>query len=244
MGETGGEVEKFIKMISIIIPIHNNAKTLPKCLPSIFAQTVKPAEIIFVDDGSKDYSLEILKKIIDEKNPDVKTKIVRQVNKGAPAARNRGFDESSGKFVLFLDADVIMKPEMLEKMLKALKNNPGCSYAYSSFKLGQHKMKAQKFDAQKLKKINYISTMSLIEREHFPRFDESLKKFQDWDLWLTMLEKDHTGVATKEILFKAIPNKKGMSRWLPKFAYKLPWKFGVVKEYDKRREIIKKKHGL
>ena len=231
-------------MISIIVPIHNNEKTLPLCLESIFNQTVKPTEIILVDDGSADNSLEVLKQITN-KESELRIKIVEQQNKGAPAARNNGFDESRGEFILFLDADVIMEPEMLEKMLEALRANPENSYAYCSFKLGRHKMIAQKFDAQKLKEVNYISTMSLIRRAHFPRFDESLKKFQDWDLWLTMLEKGHTGVAIEEILFKAIPNKQGMSHWLPKFAYKLPFfKPKSVKEYEKRREIIRKKHNL
>lgn len=230
-------------MISVIIPAYQHGKEIEKCLKSIFSQTFKDYEIIVVNDGSTDNTLEILEKYKD------KIKIINQENKGAGVARNLGYANSQGEFILFCDADMVLKSEMLEKLLGALKNNPDKSYAYSSFKFGWKEFKGGKFNPEKLRKINYIHTSALIRREHFPKFDESLKKFQDWDLWLTMLENNYHGIWVPEILFKIKPRKTGISHWLPSFFYKWPLKklgicSKIINDYEKAKEIIYKKHRI
>ena len=134
---------------------------------------------------------------------------------------------------------------MLELMLKTLKDNPSASFCYSSFIWGHKKFKLWPFDAEKLKIMPYITTTSLIRLKDFSGFDESLKKFQDWDLWLTMLYQGRTGVWIDKILFKmAVGGTQTMSNWLPALAYKLlPW-LPQVKKYNKAMAIIKKKHNL
>ncbi|TSC95432.1 MAG: family 2 glycosyl transferase [Parcubacteria group bacterium Athens1014_10] len=229
--------------ISVIIPVYQHAKEVEKCLKTIFNQTFKNYEIIVINDGSTDNLLEVLEKY---KN---KIKIISQENKGAPAARNRGFKESRGKVILFCDADMELKRAILEKLFKILKKNPEKSYVYPSFKFGWKKFRCGEFNSEKLKEMNYIHTSALIRREHFPGFDESLKKFQDWDLWLTMLARGYEGIWLPEILFKIKPRKKGMSCWLPSFFYKLPLKkIGIYSktfnDYQQAKSIIKKKHNL
>lgn len=230
--------------ISVIIPAYQHAGELPDCLESIFAQTIKPFEIIAVNDGSTDNTSEVLELYINRG-----VKIIEQENKGANAARNRGFDESSGDFVIFCDADIVMRPDCLEKMAEALEKNPNASYAYSSFKFGFKIFKLWPFDSDKLKEMPYIHTSSLIRRSHFPRFDENIRRLQDWDLYLLMLEKGHTGVWVQEILFTVKPRKNGMSEWIPSFFYKIPWPIlgftpTTIKKYRSAEEIIKKKHNL
>jgi hypothetical protein len=88
----------------------------------------------------------------------------------------------------------------------------------------------------------YIHTTSLIRRDHFVGFDPSLKRFQDWDLWLTMMEKGDHGYYLPEILF-TVSAGGTMSHWLPKFAYRLPW-LKKVKQYLAAEQIIKAKHHL
>ena len=229
--------------ISVIIPTYEHGDTIETCLLSLFNQTFKNFEIIVVNDGSTDNTVKILEKYKD------KIKIINQENRGAPAARNRGFKKSGGEFLIFCDADVKAKPNMLLKMLEVLEKHPEVSYAYSSFRFGWKNFRLHEFDGNALRKMNYITTTSLIRREHFPGFDESLKKFQDWDLWLTMLEQGHIGVWVPEILFDILDTKATMSRWLPSFMYKIPWgKIGwapkTIKKYKEALQIIKGKHYL
>ncbi|MFA6422553.1 MAG: hypothetical protein WCV92_04085, partial [Candidatus Buchananbacteria bacterium] len=125
-----------------------------------------------------------------------------------------------------------------------LNENPESSYAYSSFIWGWKKFKLWAFDPERLRQMPYIHTSALIRREHFPRFDLSLKKFQDWDLWLTMLEQGHEGVWVDEVLFRVMASGT-MSSWLPSFVYKLPFlKTKSKDKYEKAMEIIKEKHKL
>ena len=164
-------------------------------------------------------------------------------------ARNRGFREAKGKYLLFCDADIVMRPDCLEKMVHALESHPQASYAYVSFRFGFKTFKLWPFDPDLLRKMNYIHTTSLIRREHFPGFDESVKRLQDWDLWLTMLEQGHTGVWVPEILFRAIPHKGGMSLWVPGIVYRIPWRrFGIrirnVEKFLEAEKVMKKKHNL
>ncbi len=222
--------------ISVIIPVYNTGNTINDCLTSIFGQTFTDIEVIAVNDGSTDSSWSELVKWQN------KVKIFNQVNKGAPAARNFGFKRSESDYVIFCDADVIMKSDMLEKMYQVLQNNPDRAYVYSSFKFGWKVFKLWPFNLDKLKLGPYIPTTSLVRRKFFPGFDESLKKFQDWDLWLTISEHGGSGIWIDEVLFKAITGGT-MSRWWPKFIYKLTW-LKFVKRYNQAKEIIQKKHNL
>lgn len=232
-----------LEEISVIIPVYNHAHTLERSLRSLAAQTIKPLEVIIINDGSTDNFNEVIKQI--KKNLPIK--IIEQENKGANAARNLGWQMTTGDYIIFWDADTVAQPEMLEKMFQALKNNPQASYAYSQYKFGWKKMTSHIFDPKLLQKINYVDQTSLVRRSDLPSggCDASLRRFQDWDLWLTMLEDNKTGVLVPEVLYKKIVRgRKGISSWLPKFIFKLPWKIEQVKEYEKAREIILKKHGL
>lgn len=233
-------------LISIIIPIHNHALVVRSSIQSIIHQTYRPIEIIIVNDGSTDNFCEIEKELLSDVNlRQFNLRIINQDNKGAPSARNAGFAVSSGNFVIFWDADTIAKPEMLKKMKHALDSRPSASFVYSDFKFGWKKIFSTEFDAKKLKINNYIDTTSLIRKIDFPGFDESIKRFQDWDLWLTIIGKNKTGIYLPEILYKKLTGKrKGISKWVPRIFFKLPWKIRAVQDYESARRVIVAKHGL
>lgn len=160
-------IEKCAKkapLISVIIPSRPFEKN--ESLESLSNQTYKNIEIITVVDRKK---------------------------KGAPWARNNGFKKSKGKFVLFSDNDLDWDKDAISCMYKTLIANPKVAYAYGSYTLDGKLIGNKEFSSHDLWKWNYISTMSLIRREDFPGFDEKLKKFQDWDIWLTLLGKGKEG---------------------------------------------------
>ncbi len=204
--------------------------------------------MIIVNDGSTDITHEQLIEMVKCQMPapsndsGSNVKCLYQSNLGAPVARNNGFKASNGAYVLFCDADVVMKPDMLEKMAKVLDENPDVSYVYSAFKFGWKKFKLWEFDAEKLKEMPYIHTTSLMRREHFPGFDPALKRLQDWDLWLTMLEQGHIGKWIPEVLF-SVKTGGSMSKWSPSLFTKL--KIGdKAKKYNESITVVKSKHHL
>ena len=99
--------------ISIVIPVYNLEKYIKKCLNSVLMQTFDNFEIICVNDGSTDSSLDILKEYA---TADKRIKIINQTNSGAGTARNNGLKHSAGKYVQFLDGDDYFEPQMLEKL--------------------------------------------------------------------------------------------------------------------------------
>jgi glycosyltransferase involved in cell wall biosynthesis len=194
-------------LVSIIIPCYNAKKTITKTLVSVFNQSYQPLEILAVNDGSTDSTPDILQKYSQQ------VKLFYQDNKGASAARNRGFRESTGQYLLFCDSDVELKPDMVKKMVAMLEEHPEKAYCYCNFRFGYHTFDLFPFDAVRLQKENYISTMSLIRRDCFLGFDESLRRFQDWDLWKRMLKKGYTGLWCPERLFSAPLSRQGISQF-------------------------------
>lgn len=100
--------------ISVIVPAYNAEKYIEKCLDSILAQTKKEFEIIVVNDGSKDNTLNIINKY-QEKYPDI-INVIDQHNQGLSMTRNNAIKESKGEYLIFVDSDDFIKPDMLEKL--------------------------------------------------------------------------------------------------------------------------------
>ena len=231
--------------VSVIIPTYQHAQTIAECLESVFAQRLQPFEVIVVNDGSTDRTLEVLKPFLS------RIHLINQPNQGGNMARNRGFAASTGERVVFCDADVIMRPKMLERLSHALDTHADVSYAYAAFQFGWKAFSSYAFDERRLKRMNYIHTTSLIRREHFPGFDSTIRRFQDWDLWLTMLEAGHRGVAVLEELFRVMDDhgRRGISQWRPSFLYHMPWhRLGwmpsSVRAYEEAKRVIVEKHHL
>lgn len=106
--------EKKIKF-SIIIPVYNVEKFLERCLKSICELKLEDKEIILINDGSTDNSLEILEKYIKTYPENIK--IISQKNQGVSKARNVGIENSIGEYILFIDSDDFIDPKQTEKIL-------------------------------------------------------------------------------------------------------------------------------
>lgn len=101
-------------LISVIVPVYNNAPYLSQCLTSILSQTYSDLEIICVNDGSTDNSLEILHAIAQS---DPRIIVLSQENAGVSAARNAGLEIAHGDYVAFVDSDDELEPDMYETLL-------------------------------------------------------------------------------------------------------------------------------
>ena len=228
-------------MISIVIPVYNQAKSLDRCLNSIKNQNYDNYEIIVVNDGSTDDFYDVIEKY---KNIfTYKLEYISQDNAGPQAARNAGAKRARGEFIIFCDADLELYPEMLKIMKGALRHHPEVGFVYSSFMWRSKRFPSFPYSEEKLKQMPYINTSSLMWREFFPGFDEKIKKFQDWDLWLTMLENGHKGFWINKVLYK-IHAGSTMSSWLPKATYKLLPFLPSVRRYNLAMKAIKEKHHL
>lgn len=108
------------KKVSIIVPIYNKGNKLNKCLDSLINQTYKNFEVILINDGSNDNSGEICDYY---KNIDNRFVVVHKINEGVSLARNIGIDLSNGDYLIFVDGDDIVKPNMLEEMVDNLEKS-------------------------------------------------------------------------------------------------------------------------
>lgn len=104
--------------ISVIIPAYNSENTIIHTINSVLNQTFTDLELIVINDGSQDSTLDIVKQI-----QDPRIKVFSYSNAGGNVSRNRGLKLAVGEFVSFLDADDLWTPNKLESQLKALEKN-------------------------------------------------------------------------------------------------------------------------
>ncbi|MGB3510839.1 MAG: glycosyltransferase [Microcoleaceae cyanobacterium] len=182
-------------LISVIIPAYNSEKTIRETVESVLKQTFTDFELIVVNDGSTDSTLDILSTI-----EDPRLKIFSYPNAGSNPTRNRGFSHASGEYIAFLDADDLWTPDKLEAQLKALQENPQAAVAYSWCdridESSQFLREGGHFSANgniyaRLLLTNILENGSnpLIGRDAFTKvggFDESVLAMQDRDLYLRL----------------------------------------------------------
>ncbi len=104
-------------LISVIIPIYNMEQYLARCLDSVLNNTYRNLEVICIDDGSKDSSLEILR---EYEKRDSRIVVIAKENGGVSSARNAGLDRASGRYVAFIDPDDFVHPQYFSRLLDAI----------------------------------------------------------------------------------------------------------------------------
>ena len=206
-------------MISCIISVFNQAEFLSEAIESVLNQTVKVEDIIIVDDGSQDNSLEIAKKYHNE-YPNIWT--VSQVNKGLAAARNTGIMNSSpySSWILPLDCDDELLPNSIEKILETIKNNPLADIVAPSFKcfgLFDQEiilMKDPKLeDFRKGNKIGYCAAIrksALLEVGGYS--SRMVEGYEDLHLWCDLLSRGKKLITIPEVLWMYRVKEKSMYR--------------------------------
>lgn len=108
-------------IISVVVPVYNAEKNIKQCIESILAQTYRQFELILVDDGSTDRSLEICRQHSRE---DTRVRVYHQDNSGVGATRNAGIKMAKGRYLMFVDSDDYLDPDMLSDGVEHMKS--GC----------------------------------------------------------------------------------------------------------------------
>ena len=103
--------------VSIIIPVYNRQDVVRECVQSILAQSYKNFEIILIDDGSSDRTVEVCRQMAAE---DTRIRVLEQQHGGVSAARNLGLESATGKFVFFIDSDDVIHPKLIETLVVAI----------------------------------------------------------------------------------------------------------------------------
>ena len=109
-------------MISVVIPLYNKEQSIASTLQTVLKQTYQDFEIVIVNDGSTDHSVEEVAKVTDPR-----IRLIHQNNAGVSAARNRGIDEARGEYIAFLDADDEWKPDYLKAQYELTLKYTECS---------------------------------------------------------------------------------------------------------------------
>ncbi|MDZ7966767.1 MAG: glycosyltransferase [Nostoc sp. DedSLP03] len=210
------KTSKPIPKISVIIPTYNNEKTIKYTIESVLNQTFTDLELIVINDGSEDSTLEVVTKIQDSR-----IKVFSYSNAGGNVSRNRGLHHAVGEFVSFLDADDLWTSDKLQSQLKALQENVTAKVAYSwtdyidengQFLLSGKRINVNGNAYEKLLLNNFLENGSnpLIYKEALITlngFDESLSAAQDWDMWLRLASNfDFICVPSVQILYRISAN--------------------------------------
>lgn len=195
-------------LVSVVIPVYNSAYTIVDCIDSVKGQTYKNIEIIVVDDGSTDSTMEKVRAIASECNLQ-KIVIIEQKNSGPSSARNRGIEVAEGNYIAFLDSDDMWYPDKIARQMEILLNNNsavlvGCLYSigdkevFSDFSFGVEK----KSLFQLLLKNCFITSTVMCRREILLcyRFNESQKYSEDYRLWLQLAATGCVCLLQNEVL--------------------------------------------
>lgn len=200
-----------LPLVSIVIPIYNYGLQFQKTLESVFSSDYKNFEVIIVNDGSTDEYVNIKLKSLECVD---NIKIINVENGGPAKARNIGIKESNGQLILPLDADDTISPQYISSCVTVLKNNPMISPVYCDTNhIGEISglEKRPDWTMNRLIQGPFIVNCSMFHRKAFDvtgGYDEELKGWEDYDLWIRMGLKGYQGRRIPKPLFNYFHHEK------------------------------------
>jgi glycosyltransferase involved in cell wall biosynthesis len=201
--------------VSVVVPCYNQGAWLGEALDSALAQTFSDLEIIVVDDGSTDPDTRAALDALDRP----RTRVLRIANRGLPGARNAGIREAKGEFVCCLDSDDVLEPTLLEKSIALLDARPDVTFVshwLRTFGDESWEWTPERCDFPALLDANTVNGAAPVRRQALldaGLFDETMTGgCEDWDLWITLVERGHVGAILPEFLFRYRRRADSMSR--------------------------------
>ena len=193
-------------LISVIVPCHNQGIYLKETIQSALASTYRPLEIIIINDGSTDHSLELAKEL-EAQHPEVR--VLDQANAGVTKARNVGIAAANGEYILPLDGDDLISATYIEKGLGVLSTRSEVKVVYcqaEKFSATARKpWKLKPFSLQQLAKDNMIFVSALFRTADalaVGGFSEDMQLGrEDWEFWIKLLKNGGEVVQLPEVGF-------------------------------------------
>jgi glycosyltransferase involved in cell wall biosynthesis len=209
--------------VSVVIPCFNCAETIERAVHSVTQQTLRPAEVILINDASTDNTLEILAKMVEGDADFIKV-IDFKANQGVASARNAGWDIANQSYIAFLDADDAWHKQKIEIQYNLMLSQPDivlCGHICEVSKnkiignVNFHKSMVKTISSQKFLFSNPFSTPSVMLKNGIPfRFDSTKRYAEDYFLWLQIAlsqGKVHKIELSLAYLFKAKFGESGLS---------------------------------
>ncbi|MGE6208644.1 glycosyltransferase [Aeromonas media] len=235
------EANHLSHLISIIMPAYNREDTIMAAITSVLAQTYSHFELVIVDDGSTDGTVQVVESFADDR-----IRLIKGPGRsGVSEARNIGLRAAKGELIAYLDSDNTWQPEYLSAMVAALHKTPNAQAAYSGQYLyrGSHPepfaIRFASFNKGLLENRNYIDLNCFMHSKHVFKktgmFDTQLKRFVDWDLILK-ISSEFTIISVPvllsnyfyELAENAITNDHSLNGYID-----------IVREQHNTREFIK-----
>jgi glycosyltransferase involved in cell wall biosynthesis len=191
--------------VSVIIPCYNLGAYLDEAVDSVLAQTFQDLEIIIVNDGSSDPATNAILKGYDRPM----TRVIQAAHRGVSAARNVAIEKSSGDYLCALDPDDRLDPTFLEKTVWILERDPSIAFVSTwlrTFGDEEWEWRQDRCDLVALLAECTVLTAAPVRRAAVVEaggYDQKLGALfaEDWDLWISIVERGYRGVILPEALF-------------------------------------------
>lgn len=229
-----GNLEKEMQknLLSIVIPCYNDYTYITTAVNSALKQTWQYKEIIIVDDGSSIRTQEVLKKF---KSKEIR--VITQNNQGPSAARNRGIQSASGKYILVLDSDDFFEPIFSQKAIEIIDSRANIKIVtcYGRWFVSENKSLIHKPSGGNIENFLYKcgafgSTLFLKEDwERVNGYDEAMKLgYEDWEFYIRVLEGGGEVIVIPEVLFHYRNKKDSRNSLANNKKYEI-WKYIYLK---------------
>jgi alpha-1,3-rhamnosyltransferase len=244
--------EKSLPLVSVVVPCYNHEKYVKETIESIINQTYKNIELIVIDDGSKDNSIQVIQELADK----YVFTFIHRPNKGLSATLNDGIRLSKGKYFCACASDDIYILNKIEKQVEFMEANPDYGMCYGKIiefdKTGYKKEREIKnaksgwiFDDLILQ--NFIPAVTQMTKKRIlidvGLFDEELY-IEDWDMWLIISEKFQIGFLDEYLAYYRNHNTNISSNALKMYEAKqiIIYKWRIKNNYSLALKIINMKY--
>ena len=195
-------------LVSVLVLCHNYAAHLRTAVASVLAQTFTDYELLIIDDGSTDDSLQVAQALAEEHRATTSIRVLHRDDVGPSAARRHGVEHARGRYFVPLDADDKLAPAFLEQTVPVLEADGKLGFAYTDsryFGDQEQEIFHPEYDFARLCAGNFVSYCSLVRRAAFDAVDGydrgNWGYYEDWDLWIRLGQAGWQGRHVAEPLF-------------------------------------------